>query len=331
MKYRTLPGTDLQLSAIGMGCWTIGGKWWGDDVDDRRSIATIRAAVEHDINWFDTAPLYGYGHADRLLVKALGAKRHDMIIATKVGIRWRGLAGHAFSELSPDHIVEDCEASLRRLKLDTIPLLQVHWPCERGTALEATLEALMALRDAGKIRYFGLCNYGSAPLRQALDYCPVHSLQTPYSMLRREFEYALREIAAPSSAKQDVDDGAAPEPGVGVLAYETLCRGLLTGKFHAQAPVFPESDLRHRDDRFREPSFSRILPLLKALRLVGAKLELPPAALAIAWVLRQPGISVAIVGARSPEQIAANVRAHDVMFRDKVFAALTPYIQAARL
>src|SRR5690606_4887670 len=145
---RTLPHTDLQLSAIGFGCWAIGGAWWGDDVDDRQSIAAIHAALDHGINWFDTAPLYGHGHADELLVEALGSRRHDLVIATKVGVRYQNLAGaHAFSDLSPDHIVEDCEASLRRLRLETIPLLQVHWPCECQTPLEATLEALMALRS----------------------------------------------------------------------------------------------------------------------------------------------------------------------------------------
>nr|WP_255216243.1 aldo/keto reductase [Pseudenhygromyxa sp. WMMC2535] len=304
-----------------MGCWAIGGKWWGDDVDDRRAIAAIGAAVDHGINWFDTAPLYGHGHADELLVRALGARRHEVVIATKVGVRFRGGEGHAYSDLSPDHIVADCEASLRRLRLETIPLLQVHWPCERDTPLEATLEALMALQEGGKIRHFGLCNYGSKPLERALAHAPeLACLQTPYSMVRREFEYALREVAAPAG-----------EQRLGVLAYETLCRGLLTGKFSATPPRFPESDLRHRDARFQEPGFSRVQPLLAALRLVAGKLNLTPAALAIAWVLRQPGVSVAIVGAKSPEQVADNVRAVDAMLRHKVWEALAPHIDRARL
>jgi methylglyoxal reductase len=289
MKFRTLPGTDLQLSALGFGCWAIGGKWWGEDVDDRRSIAAIHTALDRGINWFDTAPLYGHGHADRILVEALGRRRHEVVIATKVGVRFRLGEGHATSDLSPDHIVADCEASLRRLELDTIPLLQVHWPCQAGTPLEATLEALMALRDGGKIKHFGLCNYGSDALTSALTYCPdLACLQTPYSMLRREFEYALREVVAP--------DGAAR---LGVLVYETLGRGLLTGKF-ATRPSFPESDLRHNDERFAEPTWSRLQPLIGALRVVAGKLNVPPGALAIAWTLRQVGVSVAIVGAKRP-------------------------------
>ncbi len=329
MKYRTLPRTDLQLSAIGFGCWAIGGKWWGDDVEDQRSLAAIHAALDHGVNWFDTAPLYGHGHADEILVKALGKRRHEVVIATKVGVRYQGMTGdHAYSDLSPDHIIEDCEASLRRLRLETIPLLQVHWPCERGTPLEATLEALMALRDGGKIRHFGLCNYGSRPIEEALTYAPeLASLQTPYSMLRREFEYAIRDVVAPVD-----DDNQQPQrpQWLGVLAYETLCRGLLSGKF-TTPPEFPTSDLRHNDERFREPLWSRIQPLIKALRLVGAKLDVPPTALAVAWVLRQPGISVAIVGAKRAEQVAEQVRALELLAREKVWKALAPHIAHTRM
>jgi aryl-alcohol dehydrogenase-like predicted oxidoreductase len=323
MLYRTLPRTDLQLSAIGFGCWAIGGKWWGDDVDDTSSIAAIRTALEHGINWFDTAPLYGHGHADEILVEALGSKRHDVTIATKVGVRWSEQNNnHAFSDLSPDHIVADCEASLRRLRLDTIPLLQVHWPCECDTPFEATLEALLALRDGGKIRHFGLCNYASRPVEQALAYAPeLASLQTPYSMLRREFEFALRDVVArPDQTEQRL----------GVLAYETLCRGMLTGKF-VGVPRFPSTDLRHIDDRFREPLWSRSQPLIAALRLVGDKLGVPPAALAIGWVLRQPGVSVAIVGAKHPQQVVDNVRALELLGRRKVWDALLPYLARARI
>lgn len=322
MLYRTLPRTDLQLSAIGLGCWAIGGKWWGDDVDDDSSIAAIHAALEHGVNWFDTAPLYGYGHADEVLVRALGSKRHDVIIATKVGVRWReGGNDHAYSDLSPDNIVADCEASLRRLRLDTIPLLQVHWPCECDTPLEATLEALLALRDGGKLRYFGLCNYASRPVEQALAYAPeLASLQTPYSMLRREFEFALRDAVCTRDGEQRL----------GVLAYETLCRGMLSGKF-VGAQRFPSTDLRHADERFREPLWSRAQPLISALRLVGEKLDVPPAALAIAWVLRQPGVSVAIVGAKRPQQIADHVRALELLSRRKVWDALQPHVDRTRV
>src|SRR5690606_9148386 len=142
-------------------------KWWGDDVRDDVSIDAIRRAVELGVNWFDTAPLYGYGHADEVLVRALGSRLRDTFIATKVGVRWDNERVHATSDLSPRYVVEDCENSLRRLGVERIDLLQVHWPCEQGTPLSDTLEALVSLRAAGKIRAFGLCNYDAPSLEQA--------------------------------------------------------------------------------------------------------------------------------------------------------------------
>ena len=161
MIYRIFPGTELNVSVVGMGCWAIGGKWWGDDVNDDNSIACVRAAVESGVNFFDTAPLYGHGHADEILVRALGSKRHDVVIATKVGIRFQGTTGHAQSDLSKKHIREDTEVSLKRLKLDSIPLMQIHWPCELGTPLEESMEALLELQMEGKIQHIGVCNYNA--------------------------------------------------------------------------------------------------------------------------------------------------------------------------
>lgn len=317
---RRLPGTDLELSVVGLGCWAIGGLWWGDDVRDEDSAAAIEAALEGGVNWFDTAPLYGHGHADDLLVETLGSRRHDVVIATKVGIRMQGEDGHAHSDLSPEHVIGDTEASLRRLGLDTIPLLQVHWPCERGTPLEATLEALVGLQEAGKIRHFGLCNYPPKALQRAMDLAPLASLQTPYSMVRREFDHGLREVVAPE-----------PEaPRLGVLAYEVLARGLLTGKFSTR-PRFPETDLRARDDRFREPGFSKIQRLVHALRIVGGKLDVPPAALAIGWALTRPGITCAIVGAKRPPQVREHIRAAELLGRKKVWEALAPHVEHVRI
>ncbi len=317
---RTLPGTDLELSVVGLGCWAIGGLWWGDDVRDEDSTAAIEAAIEGGINWFDTAPLYGRGHADELLAATLGARRHEVIIATKVGVRIEGADGHAHSDLSPAHVVADTEASLRRLGLDTIPLLQVHWPCERGTPLEATLETLVRLQEQGKIRHFGLCNYGPEPLARALELAPLASLQTPYSMVRREFDHGLRQVVAP-----------APDAArLGVLAYEVLARGLLTGKFTTR-PSFPDTDLRSRDDRFAEPGFSKVQRLVQALRIVGGRLGMPPAALAIGWALTRPGISAAIVGAKRPDQVREHLRAAELLGRRKVWEALAPHVEHVRI
>ena len=323
MKYRTLPGTDLQLSALGLGCWTLGGEGWGADPGEAAASATVAAALELGINWFDTAPIYG--RADERLVRALGARRHDLVLATKVGVRVDE-RGHARSDLSPAHVVADAEASLRRLGLDTLPLLQVHWPCERGTPLEMTLDALAGLQRAGKVRHVGLCNYDPARLRAALAHSPglVVSLQTPYSMVRREFEAGLRDLSVGSGPEGQ------PIQRLGVIAYETLCRGLLTGTRLDAAPSFPADDIRARDPRAQGPKWLRIRRLVQALVTVGARLDVPPAALALAWALRQPGISVAVVGARSPAQLRESVRALTLLGHSRVWGALQPHIDACR-
>ena len=295
MIRRLLPNTDIELSVVGFGCWAIGKTYWGDDVDDNTSKAAVRAAVDVGINWFDTAPLYGEGHADTVLVDALGPDRHNMVIATKVGVRFGGPDGHAHSDLSPSWIVADTEDSLRRLQVDRIDLLQVHWPCEAGTALDDTLEALETLRASGKIRYFGLCNYDAASVARAQDFPGMVSVQTPYSLLRREFESSLRPACS----------------GLGVVVYEPLCRGLLTGKFK-EPPLFPETDMRAWDERFQGGRFRHAAGLVRDLEKIGAKLEVPTAAVAIGWAVAQPGVTAAIAGAKRPEQVIENAAACDV-------------------
>ncbi|MCB9704094.1 MAG: aldo/keto reductase [Myxococcales bacterium] len=324
MRYRTLPGTDLQLAALTLGCWAIGGEWWGDDADDEAARALIDLAWERGIQSFDTAPLYGRGHADALLADALGPRRHEATIVTKVGVRWDTPGGHPRSDLSPAHVIADAEASLRRLGVDVIPLLLTHWPCEAKTPIEATLAALEGLREAGKVRAYGLCNAGPELVDRALAAAPIAALQTPYSMIRRDFEGALRDRCGA------IDGEGRWRQRLGVLAYEPLARGLLSGKFEGAPPRFPESDLRARDPRFAEPIWSRLQPLCEALRRVGAAIGAPPAALALAWVLRQPGVSVALVGAKRPAQLAESLRALDLLERQRPFDALAPFVAAAR-
>lgn len=314
MLRRSIPGTDLELSVVGLGCWAMGGQYWGADWSDADSEAAVARALELGIDWFDTAPLYGDGHADEVLTRALGARRHDVVIATKVGARIERSIGHAISDLTPENVTADCEASLRRLKLETIPLLQVHWPCNLDTPLEATLEALVSLRDAGKVRHIGLCNYGATALRRARELAPIVTLQTPYSMVRREFEGGLRSASE----------------GLGVLAYETLCRGLLTGKFGAEPPAFDAGDMRSMDDRFKGRSFAQIHQLNRALEVISKKLDAPQAAVAAAWVAAQPGVTAVIVGAKRPAQVEQNARAAELAGRTRAWDALRPYVDAVR-
>jgi len=309
MNRRPVPGTDLSLSVVGLGCWAIGGKWWGEDIRDEDSAHTIHAALDAGINWFDTAPLYGYGHADEVLRDALSTRQEEIVVATKVGVRWTAATDHAESYLAPEYIVEDTEASLRRLGLECIDLLQVHWPCEHQTPLEATLDALEGLRERGKIRWYGLCNYGSEEILQARKRPGMAVLQTPFSMLRRELEGDLRDSCTQG-----------PEP-IGILAYEPLCRGLLTGKFTSQ-PRFPDTDLRAWDDRFQGARFQHALGLVGDLQQVADKVGVPLAALAAGWVLQQEGLTCAIVGAKRPSQIQDNALAATLLGREKLWSVV---------
>ncbi|MBO6937721.1 MAG: aldo/keto reductase [Deltaproteobacteria bacterium] len=294
MRQRTLPGTDLSLSVVGMGLWPAGGRHWGP-VDDDESIAAIRRAVELGVDWFDTAPLYGDGHADRILRRALGAHIGEVTIATKVGAQRDASTDEAWSDLRPESIREDCHASLQRLGVQRIDLLQVHWPCERGTPIAETIGALERLRDEGSIRAFGLCNYDAAGLQAALEAGAVASLQTPYSIVRRDADAGLLSTC---EARE-----------VGVLAYETLCRGLLTGKFGARPPRFGPDDMRRQDPRFWGERFLRIASVARTLDAIATKVHVPTSALAVGWVLQRPGVTAAVVGAKSPAQVEANVRA----------------------
>jgi aryl-alcohol dehydrogenase-like predicted oxidoreductase len=301
-----------------MGCWAIGGLWWGNDVDDATSALAIEAALDEGIDWFDTAPVYGHGHADEVLVRTLGERRHSVTIATKVGVRWDNPQRHATSDLSPDHVRADTEASLRRLGLEVIPLLQVHWPCERGTPLEDTLDALVRLRDEGKVRHIGLCNYGAAELARAKALAPIVTLQTAYSMARRELEGELLGVATGQ------DGGRA----LGVLAYEPLARGLLTGKFRSM-PRFPKTDLRARDERFTGRRFLSLLNLVMRLDPVAQKAGVPLAALATGWVASRPGITSVIAGAKRPEQIRESALGARLADHAQLFAAVDRRLEAA--
>lgn len=321
MEFRRLPGTDLNLSVVGLGCWAIGGLWWGDDVRDEDSKVAIEAALDAGINWLDTAPLYGHGRADRLIRETLGARRHDVVIATKVGVRWRGQDGHARSDLSARHIARDIDDSLARLGVDHIDLLQVHWPCQEGTPLEETVGALMAAQEAGKVRHVGLCNYGADGIVQARSLGRIVSLQTPYSMLRREFEGELRRACVAEGG-----EGGQGE-ALGVLAYEPLCRGLLAARYGPRHR-FPDSDLRARDDRFQGPAWLRALTIARRLDLLAQRHGTTAAALAIAWVCRQPGVTAAVVGAKRAAQVRANAAAA-ALIADEALAGQVDAIAAA--
>lgn len=304
MKYRKLGSTDIDISTIIMGCWAIGGGYtWGDQ-DEKDSIDTIRAAIDVGINMFDTAEFYNDGVSEEILGKGLSGQRDKVMVATKV---WP-------ENLSADKLVEACERSLKRLQTDYIDLYQIHWP-NWDVPLEETMGAMVELRQAGKIRFIGVSNFGVQDLTEAVSCADIVSDQLVYSLLFRAIEY---EILAKCR-----------ESKVGVLAYSPLAQGLLTGKFKGPDEVDDErarvrwfsknrAGTVHDSDGCEKEAFEAVANIKKICDDLGE----PMANVALAWVLQQPGVTAVLAGARRPEQVIQNARAVDLELTDDVLKRL---------
>jgi aryl-alcohol dehydrogenase-like predicted oxidoreductase len=284
------------LSRVGLGTWAQGGGgWlagWGPQ-DDRESMAAIRAAVESGINWIDTAPAYGHGHAEEIVgqVTAELAEADRPYVFTKLGRRWDPADPMAplSTALSAGSIQREVEDSLRRLRTERIDLLQVHWPADDGTAIEEYWGALVRLREQGKIRAAGLSNHSAAQLAEAELYGHVDSLQPPFSMICRD-------------AAAEISWCAAHETGV--IVYSPLQAGLLSGAMTPQrVAAMPADDWRSRNAEFKGDRLARNLALAGHLQPVADRHGTTSSAIAIAWTLSWPGVTGAIVGARRPEQV----------------------------
>jgi aryl-alcohol dehydrogenase-like predicted oxidoreductase len=300
-----LGNTDISVSQIALGCWGFaGGAMWGDQ-DESDSIATVIAALESGINFFENAHGYGNGYSEELLGKALVGRRHQAVIATKISVR----------ENAEKDIVANCELSLKRLQTDYIDLLQLHWP-NRQIPTEEIVQAFTRLRDAGKIRAFGVSNYGVGDMSDFLSHGDLVTNQLPYSLLFRAIEYELQPLCV--------------REGVGILCYSTLLHGLLAGKFKSPADV-PDgrgrtrhfsknrSGTRHSEDGCELEMFAAI----DQIRQISAGIGQPMALVAVAWILQQPGVASAIVGARQPEQIRQMAAASDLKLAPETLQELT--------
>ena len=292
METRPLGNSDLHITRIGFGAWAIGGgDWafaWGPQ-DDAASVATIREALDLGINWIDTAPVYGLGHSEDVVGRALDGVANRPLVFTKCGRVW-GDDRQIGKSLTPESIRRECEASLRRLKVDVIDLYQMHWP-EPDEQVEAGWQTMLDLKAEGKVRWTGVSNFDVAQLKRAAALGPVTSLQPPYSLLRRDIEAEVLPHCR--------------EEGIGVLAYSPMASGLLTGAWTPERhATLPADDWRREKNRlFQEPQFSRGLRVAAGLRAVGAPHGLPPGAVAVSWVLGHPAVTGAIVGARAPGQL----------------------------
>src|SRR6266851_683948 len=287
MERAAIVGTSLEVSRVALGTWAIGGWMWGG-TEEAESIATIRAAVEHGINLIDTAPAYGFGRSEEIVGKALaeGHLRSRVRIATKTGIEWSG--GRVFRNASRARILQEVEDSLRRLRTDHIDVYQVHWP-DPLVPEEETAGVLGRLFDQGKIRAIGVSNFSPDQMTAFRSAAPLHVVQPPYNLFERQIEADV----LPYAKRHDLT----------VLAYGPLCRGLLTGRMRRDTK-FAGDDVRGSDPKFLPPRYPRYLKAVEALdALARRRYGKSVLALAVRWVLEQ-GPTVALWGARRPEQLA---------------------------
>jgi len=313
---RTLGNSDFKLSAIGFGAWAIGGGgWqfaWGPQ-DDNESIAAIHRALDLGINWIDTAAVYGLGHSEQIVARAIIGSGHTPYIFTKCSRRWNP-DGSIYSVLKPDSLEQELHDSLRRLGVDTIDLYQVHWPMPEED-IESAWAALARFREQGKIRFIGVSNFNLKQLERLLKIAPITSLQPPYSMLRRAVETDILPYAK--------------ENGIGVINYSPMLSGMLTGKMTAKRiAAMPLNDWRRNNLEFKEPRLSHNLRLVELLREIGAGHGVLPGVVAVAWTLHNPAVTAAIVGARSPIQVEELAPALSFRLSDDEFQKINSFLAA---
>ncbi len=297
IELRKLGNSDLEITRLGVGAWAMGGGgWqfgWGAQ-DDQDSISAIHAALDAGINWIDTAAVYGLGHSEEVVSKALRDVSKKPYVFTKCERRWDENA-KIFPSLKADSIRKECEDSLRRLKLDAIDLYQLHWP-EPDSDIEEGWAEMARLKQAGKVRWIGVSNFNVEQMKRAQRIAPITSLQPPYSLLVRKAEPEILPFAR--------------ENGIGLIVYSPMRAGLLAGKMTKErATNLPKDDWRARDKDFQEPNLSRNLELVEVLRRIGKRQGRTPGEVAIAWTLHNPAVTAAIVGLRRTDQVAGVIGA----------------------
>ena len=317
MKTRKLGYSDLHLTPIGLGTWAMGGgDWkfgWGDQ-DDDASIASVHQALDAGVNWIDTAAIYGHGHAERVVGKAIQDRRDDVLIATKCGRVWEGESREIGKSLRRESVHREADVSLQRVVIDYIDLEQIHWP-EPDEEIEEGWGAVAELVEAGKIRYAGVSNFNMEQLKRIQPIHPVTSLQPPYSMLRREVEEEILPYCR--------------ENQIGIVAYSPMQAGLLTGRFSKErVQNLPANDWRKANPFFTSPQLEANLSIIERLRPVAAQMEITLPQLALAWVLRRSEMTAAIAGARRPEQILETVKAGEIVIPDELLLKIDRMLSA---
>ena len=308
MILRTLGQSDLKITPIGIGAWAIGGgKWefaWGAQ-DDQESIAAIQAGLDLGINWIDTAPVYGLGHSETVVGRAIKGLPKRPYIFTKCSLVWNK-SRTVSHNLQAASIRQEAESSLKRLGVDTIDLYQIHWPAWSGNpesaspgSIEEAVTALADLKAEGKIRRIGVSNFNPQQMQRAISVAPIASLQPPYSLLATDIEVSILPFAF--------------DHQIGVIVYSPMASGLLSGSMTCERIAgLPEDDWRKHSPNFQEPPLSRNLRLVETLRGIGRRHDATPGEVAIAWTLRNPAVTAAIVGVRRPQQVSGIAGAADL-------------------
>jgi aryl-alcohol dehydrogenase-like predicted oxidoreductase len=329
MEYRKIGKSDLELSTVTFGAWAAGGWMWGG-TEQNDSVNAIKAAYNLGVTSIDTAPIYGQGTSEEIVGEAIKDIPRDKVqILTKYGMRWDVNKGD-FAFKSKDNsgkdidiykyagkesVVKECEDSLRRLGTDYIDLYQIHWP-DTTTPIDETMEAVEKLIKDGKVRYAGVCNYDAALLEEASKFVDIVSDQVPYSMVKRDIEERLVPHVI--------------ETNQAILAYSPLERGLLTGKMKP-GYNFGEGDHRKGLPYFTDENIEKTNEFLNKIKVLANDKEATLAQLVIRWTVEQPGITIALVGARNPEQATQNAKAMDIDLTDQEIAFITEELDKLRL
>ena len=315
MQTKQLGNSDMHITPIGIGAWAMGGGGWAfgwGPQDDDESVAAIHAALDAGVNWVDTAAVYGLGHSEEVVARALKGRSRKPFVFTKCERVWNERREIGKS-LKADSIRREVEASLRRLQLDTIDLYQIHWP-EPEEDIEEGWTAMAQLQREGKVRWIGVSNFNVDHLRRAQAIAPITSLQPPYSMLAREIE----ETVLPYTQQH----------GIGVIVYSPMKSGLLSGAMtRERVAAMPADDWRRLTPHFQEPRLTRNLELAELLRAIGQRHGRTPGEVAIAWTLRHPAVTAAIVGMRSAKQVEGVIGAADFRLSPEEVQEIEAFLQ----
>jgi aryl-alcohol dehydrogenase-like predicted oxidoreductase len=314
---RQLGNSDLQLTAIGFGAWAIGGgDWqfaWGPQ-DDKDSVKAIHRSLDAGVNWIDTAAVYGLGHSEEIVGKALRSTSAHPYVFTKCGMIW-GLEGEKDRKIvqSLKKIRDEVEQSLRRLQVEVIDLYQIHWPVP-DSEVEEGWTAMAELQREGKVRWIGASNFNVNQMERALKIAPITSLQPPYSMINRSAEPEILPFCQ--------------QHGIGVINYSPMVSGLLTGAMTKERVAnFPPDDFRRNAKQFQEPQLSRNLDLAELLRSIGQRHSVEPGVVAIAWTLHNSAITAAIVGGRNPKQVEGVLPAATFRLSESEFNEIAAFLK----